>query len=110
MSTHTTAETPKADAHQLKIETRAVSELKPFSGNARTHSKKQISQIAAAIRQFGFNNPVLIDQDDGIIAGHGRVEAAKLLKLSSVPTIRLAHMSEAERRAFIIADRSRPCW
>lgn len=104
MITHTTAEAPKADARQLKIETRAVSELKPFSGNARTHSKKQISQIAAAIRQFGFNNPVLIDQDDGIIAGHGRVEAAKLLKLSSVPTIRLAHMSEAERRAYIIAD------
>lgn len=104
MTTPTTAETPKADAIQLKIELRAVSDLKPFAGNARTHSKKQIAQIAAAIRQFGFNNPVLIDQDDGIIAGHGRVEAAKLLKLSSVPTIRLAHMSEAERRAYIIAD------
>ena len=62
MNTHTTAETPKADLRQLKIEPRALSELKPFSGNARTHSKKQITQIAAAIRQFGFNNPVLIDQ------------------------------------------------
>ena len=78
--------------------------LKPFSSNAPTHSKKQVKQIARSIERFGFNTPVLIDTTGTIIAGHGRLEAAKLLKLETIPTIRLAHLSETERRAYIIAD------
>jgi DNA modification methylase len=78
--------------------------LKPFPGNARAHSQKQIKQIARSIERFGFNAPVLIDATDTIIAGHGRVQAAKLLKLAVIPTIRLSHLSEVERRAYIIAD------
>ena len=81
-----------------------VEVLKPYAGNARTHSDKQIAQIAASIGKFGFNNPVLVDADNRIIAGHGRVEAAKRLGLTSVPTIRLDHMSDTERRAYVIAD------
>ena len=76
----------------------------PYSRNARTHSPKQIVEIAASIKAFGFNNPVLIDKDNGIVAGHGRVEAAKLLDLATVPTIRLEHLSEAQKRAYILAD------
>jgi ParB-like nuclease domain len=72
------------DAMILAITYRAVTELKPYPRNARTHSRKQVKQIAAAIREFGFTNPVLIDEDDRIIAGHGRVAAAKLLDLVQV--------------------------
>jgi len=72
--------------------------------NARTHSDKQIAQIAASIGKFGFNNPVLVDSDNRIVAGHGRVEAAKRLGLMTVPTIQLDHLSNAERRAYVIAD------
>lgn len=89
---------------QLAIHYRDPSNLKQRATNPRTHSKKQIEQIASAIRQFGFTNPVLIDQDDGVIAGHGRLAAAKLLGLAEVPTVRLADMSEAEIRAYVIAD------
>lgn len=81
-----------------------VASLRPYSRNARTHSQKQITQIAASIRTFGFNNPVLIDKDGVIIAGHGRVAAAKSLGMESVPVIRLEHMSEAQKRAYILAD------
>jgi hypothetical protein len=88
----------------MNIEPRSISSLRPYPGNARTHSKKQIRQIAASIKAFGFNNPVLISDADEIIAGHGRVEAAKLLKEDSVPTLRLSHLSPAQRRAYIIAD------
>ena len=70
-----------------KITKRDPAELKPRASNPRTHSRKQIRQIADSIKQFGFTNPVLLDRDDGIIAGHGRVEAAKLLGLTAVPTI-----------------------
>ena len=72
--------------------------------NARTHSKKQLKQIAESIRTFGFTNPVLIDQTNTILAGHGRVEAAKTLGLETVPCIRIEHMTEAEKRAYVIAD------
>jgi DNA modification methylase len=82
----------------------APTDLEPYARNARTHSVKQIAQIAASIRTFGFNNPVLIDKHNVIIAGHGRVEAAKLLGLETVPVIRLEHLSEAEKRAYILAD------
>ena len=73
-------------------------------GNPRTHSRKQIRQIAESIKQFGFNNPVLINDRNQIVAGHGRVEAAKLLELVEVPTLRLSHLSEADLRAYVIAD------
>jgi hypothetical protein len=86
------------------IELVPVEQLLPFKGNARTHSRKQIRQIANSIERFGFTNPVLIDVQNGIIAGHGRVEAAKLLGLSGIPALRLSHLSAAERRAYIIAD------
>ncbi|GMM93585.1 ParB N-terminal domain-containing protein [Qipengyuania sp. MTN3-11] len=83
---------------------RAITTLRPYARNARTHSKKQVSQIAASIERFGFTNPVLISDDGEIIAGHGRVEAAKLLKWKTVPTIALSHLSETERRAYVLAD------
>jgi ParB-like chromosome segregation protein Spo0J len=81
-----------------------VSALRPYSRNARTHSKKQIKQIAKSIKRFGFNNPVLVSDDGEIIAGHGRVEAAKLLGMEKVPTLRLSHLTPTERRAYLLAD------
>ena len=86
------------------IENIAVTTLKPYAGNARTHSKKQIRQIAKSIKRFGFNNPVLVGDDLQIIAGHGRVEAAKLLGMENVPVVRLSHLSEADKRAYVLAD------
>lgn len=83
---------------------RAIKSLRPYAGNARTHSKKQVKQIAASIERFGFTKPVLIADDGEIIAGHGRVEAAKLLSWKVVPTIALSHLSEIERRAYVLAD------
>jgi 16S rRNA G966 N2-methylase RsmD len=88
----------------MQIETLPVASLRPYPQNARTHSKKQIRQIADSILQFGFCNPVLIDGEGQIIAGHGRVAAAKLLGIREVPTVRLSHLSEAEKRAYILAD------
>ncbi|MEM1389737.1 MAG: DNA methyltransferase [Pseudomonadota bacterium] len=82
----------------------AVNALKPNPQNARTHSKKQIQQIAESIKTFGFNNPVLIDADNNIIAGHGRLEAAKLLELKDVPVLRIEHMSDEQKRFYVIAD------
>ena len=78
--------------------------LRPSPTNARTHSKKQLKQIASSIERFGFVNPVLISDDCEIIAGHGRVEAAKMLGLKEVPTVRLSNLSPAERRAYVITD------
>jgi len=88
----------------MKIENTAVRELRPHPNNARTHSKKQVRQIANSIAKFGFCNPVLVDDSNHIIAGHGRVEAAKLLGIDAVPTCRLSHLREAERRAYVLAD------
>ena len=88
----------------MQIETLAVGSLKPYAQNARTHSKKQIGQIAKSIRKFGFCNPVLIDDHGQIIAGHGRVAAAKLLGIEHVPTVKLAHLSDVEKRAYVLAD------
>jgi DNA modification methylase len=87
-----------------QIQELAVALLRPYARNARTHSKKQIRQIAASIERFGFTNPVLVSDDGEIIAGHGRVEAAKLLGRRTVPTLTLSHLSEAERRAYVLAD------
>ena len=86
------------------IEHISVQSLKSYPRNARRHSKGQIKQIAASIERFGFNNPVLIADDGEIVAGHGRVSAAKLLGIETVPAVRLSHLSEAERRAYVIAD------
>jgi len=88
----------------MELENIAVSELVPFAKNSRTHDDAQVAQIAASIREFGFTNPVLIDEVNGIIAGHGRVMAARKLKLTEVPCIRLSHLSESQKRAYIIAD------
>jgi DNA modification methylase len=96
--------TPQSDQTPLAVEPMAVARLRPYAGNARSHSKKQIRQIANSIQKFGFTNPVLISDDDEIIAGHGRVEAAKLLGMQSVPTLRLYHLDAAQRRAYVIAD------
>jgi DNA modification methylase len=89
---------------KLKIVEREPGSLTPYERNARAHSKKQVRQIANSIARFGFNVPVLVDGRNRIIAGHGRVDAAKLLKLEQVPTILVDHLSDEERRAFIIAD------
>ena len=84
----------------LKIEYLQISDLKPYEKNARTHSKKQ---IAESIKAFGFYNPVLIDAKNMIIPGHGRVEAVKLLKLNTVPSVRLEHTTDSQKRAYILA-------
>jgi hypothetical protein len=88
----------------MQIEQISTAELIPYARNSRTHNDEQIAQIAASIREFGFTNPVLIDDDNGIIAGHGRVMAATRLKLDTVPCIRLSHLSDTQKRAYIIAD------
>src|SRR3979411_2243760 len=88
----------------MQIETFAVETLRPYERNARTHSKKQIRQIAKSIERFGFCNPVLIDDQRQIIAGHGRVAEAKLRGIEHVPTVKLAPLSEVEKRAYILAD------
>lgn len=88
----------------LKIETVNISELKAYSQNPKNHPEKQIQQIAASIKEFNFNVPILIDETNEIIAGHGRLEAAKILQLDKVPVIRLSHLSEAQKRAYRLAD------
>lgn len=89
---------------QHEIVYKRVDELIPYARNARLHSDDQVAQIAASIREFGFNAPVLIDGHGGIIAGHGRVMAARKLGLESVPTIALPHLSDVQKRAYILAD------
>lgn len=86
------------------VESIDIESLIPYARNSRTHSDSQVAQIAASIKEFGFTNPVLIDGDGGIIAGHGRVMAARKLKLTEVPCIRLAHLTETQKRAYVIAD------
>ena len=87
-----------------QIVERNITSLKPYAANARTHSKQQVKQIAASLERFGFTNPVLISDEGEIIAGHGRVEAAKSLGWKAVPTIALSHLSATERRAYVLAD------
>jgi ParB-like chromosome segregation protein Spo0J len=87
-----------------KIESVTIESLIPYINNARTHDDAQVTQIASSIKEFGFNNPILIDEDNGIIAGHGRLMAARKLGLVEVPTIMLSHLSEAQRKAYILAD------
>lgn len=88
----------------LKIETRQVADLIPYAANSRTHSDAQVAQIAASIKEFGWTNPILIDGDNTIIAGHGRLLAARKLGMEEVPAIVLDHLSKAQQRALVIAD------
>ena len=83
---------------------RDIASLRPYARNARTHSKKQVKQIAASIQRFGFTNPILIDGSQAILAGHGRVEAAKLIGMTDAPCLRFDHMTDVEKRAYVIAD------
>ena len=88
----------------LKVENRSVADLIPYAANSRTHSDAQVAQIAASIREFGWTNPILIDGDGTIIAGHGRLMAARKLGLDEVPAIVLDHLTKAQQRALVIAD------
>ena len=88
----------------MQIEQIQLATLIPYINNSRTHSDEQVAQIAASIKEFGFNNPILVDKDSGIIAGHGRLQAARKLGLTEVPCVRLEHLTETQRKAYIIAD------
>ena len=99
-----THQVPDRSSRQPTISYQAVSALKPYGRNPRTHSPRHIRQIADSIRAFGFTNPILIDEAGGVMAGHGRLEAAKLLGLHQVPTIRIGDLTAAQKRAYIIAD------
>ena len=88
----------------MTIEHLATASLIPYARNAKKHDASQVAKLAGSIREFGFNNPVLIDADNGIIAGHGRVLAAQSLNLETVPCIRLGHLTDTQRRAYILAD------
>ena len=88
----------------MQIEQTATTDLIPYVSNSRTHSEGQVAQIAASIKEFGFNNPILVDKEKGIIAGHGRVLAARKLGMAKVPTVELSHLTETQRKAYIIAD------
>lgn len=89
---------------RLSVEYRALDSLEPYARNAKRHSAAQVGQIAESIRRFGWTNPVLIDASGGIVAGHGRVLAAKKLGMNAVPVIVLEHMTEEQRRAYVLAD------
>ena len=91
-------------AQKLAIEYVSVDSLIPYVNNARTHSAEQVSQIAASIKEFGFTNPVLIDGENGLIAGHGRVMAARKMGMKEVPSIQLSHLTEVQKRAYILSD------
>jgi site-specific DNA-methyltransferase (adenine-specific) len=89
---------------ERKLEWRQIADLIPYARNARTHSDEQVAQIAASIKEFGWTNPILVDGDNGIIAGHGRLAAARKLGNTEVPVIELTGLSEAQKRAYILAD------
>ena len=89
---------------KIKVIKKRVEELIPYSRNSRTHSDAQVAQIAASIREFGFMNPVLVDAENNIIAGHGRVLAARKLGLEEVPCVLHDHLTETQRKAYILAD------
>ncbi|HET6407166.1 MAG TPA: ParB/Srx family N-terminal domain-containing protein, partial [Chthoniobacteraceae bacterium] len=91
-------------SRELNIRYRPLEDLSPSKRNARTHSKKQIRQIAESIEKFGFTNPILVARDGSVVAGHGRLGAAAFLKLETVPTIVLEDLSDAELRAYMLAD------
>jgi len=88
----------------MQVEQRKIEALIPYVNNSRTHSDEQVAQIAASVREFGWTNPILVDGQNGIIAGHGRLAAARKLGLAEVPVIVLDHLSEAQKKALVIAD------
>jgi ParB-like chromosome segregation protein Spo0J len=88
----------------LQIDYESVEALIPYAANSRTHSDAQVAQIAASIKEFGWTNPILIDGDNSIIAGHGRLMAARKLGMAEVPVIRIDHLTKAQQRALVIAD------
>jgi ParB family transcriptional regulator, chromosome partitioning protein len=94
----------KAGVAALKIELRSIEKLIPYARNARTHSPDQVAQIAASIREFGWTNPILLDGNNGVIAGHARLAAARSLGMTTAPCLELAHLTEAQKRAYILAD------
>lgn len=89
----------------LTITEQSISALRPYERNPRTHSPKQIDQIANSIAEFGWTNPVLLDDENHILAGHGRVAAAKKLGITTAPTIQFSHLTDAQKRAYIVADK-----
>ena len=89
---------------ELKIVYRKVEDLIPYARNARVHSDAQVAEIAASIKEYGWTNPILLDGDNGIIAGHGRLMAARKLGMDEVPTIDIIGLSDAKKRALILAD------
>jgi ParB-like chromosome segregation protein Spo0J len=93
-----------SQAMATRIERWSLDRLIPFARNPRTHSEAQVAQIAASITEFGFLNPILVDTNAGILAGHGRLLAARKLQLTEVPVIVLDHLTDAQKRAYIIAD------
>ena len=98
---------PPIPTHTLmtpEIKMIAVDALVPYARNARTHSDEQVAQIAASIAEFGFTNPILTDGDRGVIAGHGRLAAARKLRLTEVPVIELSHLTPIQKKAYILAD------
>jgi hypothetical protein len=88
----------------MNITNKLVTELIPYVNNSRTHSDEQVAQIAASIKEFGWTNPILVDGENGIIAGHGRLQAARKLGYKEVPTIELSGLTESQKKAYIIAD------
>ena len=89
---------------ELSIVYSPISSLRPYARNARTHTKRQIKMIAESIQAFGFTNPILTDENNTIVAGHGRLEAAKLMGMAKVPTVRLENLSPDQIRAYVLAD------
>lgn len=89
---------------KLKVVYKSIEELIPYVNNSRTHSDMQVAQIASSIKEFGWTNPILLDGKNGIIAGHGRVMAGRLLGETQVPTIELGHLSDSQKKAYVIAD------
>jgi ParB-like chromosome segregation protein Spo0J len=89
---------------KLKIVYKQTTDLIPYARNSRTHSELQVGQIASSIKEFGFTSPILLDGENGIIAGHGRYQAALKMSMREVPTIDLSHLTEAQKRAYVIAD------
>ena len=87
-----------------RLELWPIERLRPYERNPRTHSADQVAQIAASMVEFGFTNPILVDEADGILAGHGRLMAARELGLGEVPVVRLGHLTAAQKRAYVIAD------
>ena len=92
------------ESEKVKIVYKKIEDLIPYLNNTRTHTEEQVNQVASSIKEFGFTNPALIDKDGGIIAGHCRTLAAKKLKLKEIPCIELNNLTEAQKKAYIIAD------